>query len=413
MRRKITKKKLKITELQNECLGYIINYLNTAKDVFSMMMSCHKLYDLFFYNNLNYVTCKNIVFNQNKTPTNPVKYVSNICLLKHQNINKNLLQYYSLLKKIIIDYNNLIEDKHFKYFEGIHTLSMKGCSQITDEGFKYLTMTKNLNMSYCKQSTISDNAFKWLNNIEFLDISCCDQSTITSEIFDQINKKIKILIMVGCNQSQMHPDGLKPLSFLEELYISESFNDKDIVQVGGGFFKNLKILFMSFTKFNYNSFIGLNKLITLDITKNVEQKLILNDHMLKDLISLECLKMNGVYDNRITDEFFSYLPNLNCLFMDDCKQITITNKAFSYLSNLRGLSMIGCNQKTITKDVFDYWKNLVFLHLSTGNLSLFKLENFEKLTSIKELFIKISQPLKIDEQLYKFFKTIKKFNISF
>jgi len=91
--------------------------------------------------------------------------------------------------------NGYVVDGHFQYLEGIHTLNMNNCTQITDQIFPYLAGIHTLDMGNCTR--VTDRAFYYLTDIHTLNMSGCTQ--ITDQVFPYL-AGIRALNMSGCTQ---------------------------------------------------------------------------------------------------------------------------------------------------------------------------------------------------------------------
>ena len=99
-------------------------------------------------------------------------------------INGCYFKYLKNLKALNIDNcyrtksKQIITDKHFKYFNGLEELSMRGCKQITNNAFRCFRCLKCLDMGFCNQKTITDECLTYLKNLKKISIKGCNQFTI-------------------------------------------------------------------------------------------------------------------------------------------------------------------------------------------------------------------------------------------
>jgi len=150
------------------------------------------------------------------------------------------------IKELIILGCTQLTDNVFKYFGGIKSINMSGCNQatITDNAFINLRDIKSINMSGCNQATITDNAFINLKGIEVLNMADCNQATITDKAFSNLGG-IKQLIMRNCNQNTITDEMFQYLNGIEKFNMvnckQESITGKNMKLLGG----NLKLLQIS------------------------------------------------------------------------------------------------------------------------------------------------------------------------
>ena len=96
-----------------------------------------------------------------------------------------------------IEYCTQITDAAFVHLKGIQTLNMCDCTQITDAAFVHLKGVQTLNMGGCTQ--ITDAAFVHFEGIQTLQMSDCNQTSITDAAFAHI-KGVQTLHLEACNQ---------------------------------------------------------------------------------------------------------------------------------------------------------------------------------------------------------------------
>ena len=131
--------------IPEEIISHIISYLSEKLKV--LTTSKQLLLSKYVNHNYYYITRK---------------YTSRLKFLVNVKIDRNVLsdQITKILsnhriRKLIIDENKNINDTHFQYLEGIHTLDMSCCKQ---------------NNSLVANKTITDKAFSYFKNIHTLDI---------------------------------------------------------------------------------------------------------------------------------------------------------------------------------------------------------------------------------------------------
>jgi hypothetical protein len=102
--------------------------------------------------------------------------------------------------------SNTITDAAFVNLQGIKSLDMMYCDQltITDAAFLNLSGITNLNMAYCDQETITDAAFINLSGIRTLNMKHCYQSTISGRTLNRLGTNLQILNIKGCNQETIN-----------------------------------------------------------------------------------------------------------------------------------------------------------------------------------------------------------------
>ena len=88
--------------------------------------------------------------------------------------------------------NKRLRDADFAHFRGIKMLDMTSCKQVTisDAAFAHLAGIHTLDMSSCRQATITDAAFAHLAGIHTLDLSYCIQLTITYAAFAHLGAEV-------------------------------------------------------------------------------------------------------------------------------------------------------------------------------------------------------------------------------
>jgi len=126
----------------------------------------------------------------------------------------------------------------FPYLEGLTTIHLYDCMELTDEAFPYLSGIKDLIIRRC--ANVTDKALVHLKEIKALDISQC--SKITGATFSSL-KCIKRLQMYFC--PLITDESFKHLEQLE--YLNATAN-LQITDAGLRHLKNIKILDLTYCR---------------------------------------------------------------------------------------------------------------------------------------------------------------------
>ena len=120
-------------------------------------------------------------------------------------------------------------DENLMNLGNIHTLNLKGCDKITNEGMRYLDNCHTLNLSRCKK--ITNEGIKYLRNCHTLDLSYCDKVSDDGLAF---LGKCHTLNLFGCND--ITDVGLNHLRNCNKICIDVSFpkniSKKCIISLG-------------------------------------------------------------------------------------------------------------------------------------------------------------------------------------
>jgi len=82
---------------------------------------------------------------------------------------------------------NKITDDCLKYLKNVHTIDLT-CSNITNNGLKYLQKVKHINISYCNK--ITDEGLEYLKNADTIIMYFCEN--ITKDSIKYLNNVRKI-----------------------------------------------------------------------------------------------------------------------------------------------------------------------------------------------------------------------------
>jgi hypothetical protein len=172
---------LKITENTKYILEsniYAKIYPRNEGDFIEKYNKFHKLFNLSFWYNNNYVT--------NEFVKNKLTNVHTLYLGYNSQITNEGLQYLTNVRTLYLGVESKITDEGLKYLTNVHTLYLGSASQITNEGLKYLTNVRTLSLGPASQ--ITNEGLKYLTNVHILDLSY--GSKITNEGLQQLKHTI-------------------------------------------------------------------------------------------------------------------------------------------------------------------------------------------------------------------------------
>jgi len=133
------------------------------------------------------------------------EYIKELIILGCTQLTDNVFKYFRGIKSINMNDCNqpTITDNAFVNLRGIEVLKMVGCNQptITDKAFSNLPGIKQLIMRNCNQNTITDEMFQYLTGIETFNMVNCKQESITGKNMKLLGDKLKLLQISGCNAS--------------------------------------------------------------------------------------------------------------------------------------------------------------------------------------------------------------------
>jgi hypothetical protein len=257
----------------------------------------------------------------------------------------------------------------------IHTLNMDGCNLVTGAAFVHLRGIHTLDMSHCKQETITDDALTHLDGISGLDISYCDQ--ITDAAFAHF-AGLDALGMASCrsvkSETLLHLKGIRRL----DISYCDQIQGKHLAELTG--LRQLKM--RNCSQLGDDTLSHLVNLQELDMSMfRLRDPPFIRGESFRQLTQLHTLRMGGCTSVRpdnlrhlakvhtldisrcehISDSAFVHFGNIRVLRMEACNQKSITDKAFEHLAKVRVLSMLDCNQKTITGKGFRHMKEIELL----------------------------------------------------
>jgi Leucine-rich repeat (LRR) protein len=345
-----------LASIGKDCLGVIIDFLDTTHDWLQFSYTCKDINELKF--------AKEIMIRKKRTLRDTVKgsvfashHLASLNAAKGTLFNVDFSGRVFVTDKFLeplagtihtLDVSHIrrktLTDEAFKHLAGIHTLKMSGCTKLTGEAFKYIKGVQYLDMSVCDQSTIKDMHFSHLAGIHTLNMYACSQRSITDNAFESLGGIQKLEI--SCC-TQLSGTGFKHMGSLRSLEL-----DTTNVREGFEYLGNLRTLSLSGCDVGDCAFECLTGLEELNISACEH----LTDNAIKHLASLVKLDMH--WCKTITDKAFQNLSQLRHLSMFDCDQTSITSGAFRNLTNLRHLDISGCTQDTITPEAFERMHNL-------------------------------------------------------
>lgn len=293
------------TVIPKDCFYYIISFIDSSKDFFSILL-INKTIKRLILNPPSFYFMENIRFTAVGYPIRELLYVTNVCLdWGNDEVGVKSLTKFPTLENLCISHCRA------SYFYGecfikLKKLNMK-CVQDIIKGahFKHFGNLEKLNMRYCYQKNIIPSCFQYLEkNLKILNIQNCNQ--ITDDYFKHL-KNIKTLVMSGVEK--VTDEGISYLENVEVLYMGRC------VQITGKTFDRLK------------------KLRTLCMWCSTG---FTNFQHLKNLFYL-----NAENCNQIQDKDLYYLQNIEKILIGGYTKIT--DKGLSYLKNIQLLG-IGCNR---------------------------------------------------------------------
>ena len=223
-----------------------------------------------------------------------------------------------------------LTDANFVHLENLEYLDMGYCNQskFTDAALTHLKNIHTLIIRGCTQ--ITDDAFKPLNKLTTLDISYCTQ--LSTKAFVHF-KNIKKLTMNEWDKNKIYSDGFQNLENIEDLSMAFCQSRERIVENEG------------ITNAVFNNLPNPDKLKKLDISYCVY----LTDDIFTKITNLLELNMMGC--DKLTDTAFTHFKNIKILNMKNCSELTIEgiNLTREKIPNLVLLNVKGCNPPTLKK----------------------------------------------------------------
>jgi hypothetical protein len=238
-------------------------------------------------------------------------------------------------------------DEVLKSLTGIHTLNLKFCRNITDEGMVYLQNLKNLkvlNLEYCLN--ITDKGISYLGGVESLKLKCIN---ITDECLKHLGNVIE-LNLNGCGNitdngikhltkvrrlslkrvSMITNESLKYLKNVEELNLTMCY---EITDEGLKYLENVHTLDLSYcTEITDEGLKSLTKLRSLSLR---------NTNLTNETLKLfsKCQRLDLSYCSWVSDEGLKYLQGVTILLLNRCKNVTFEGLQNLPLENIQQLEL--------------------------------------------------------------------------
>lgn len=324
------------------------------------------------------------------------------------------------MKCKVLRLSHLITDNGVIYANGLHTLFIHNCNEITHVGLTRLVdvveihgvcVSKNLDciselkniksieirdghdltdndfrhIPSCVQKItirncprLSGEIFKYLKNVRDIDAELSQvsdkhleylkdvQTFKLSEIYisstritDEGLKCLKNAHTVGLSYCRITDEGLK---YLENVQTLELYSCEEITNKGFQYLKNIRtVRLLDFENITHKVFKNeaLRNVRTVTIGKYFSDKI--TDEWLKYLKHVHTLDISN--SPQITDEGVKYLKNVHTLNISGCYKVT--DKGIKYLKNVHTLNISGCFQ--ITDKGAEYLKNVNTLNISGYN----------------------------------------------
>ena len=99
--------------------------------------------------------------------TKDLVLASRTCKMWRKAFNKYKSQY----DFVMTNWFNIIQNKHLNNLEGVHTINLSNCYQITDQGLEYLKGVHTINLTDCNQ--ITDQGLKYLKGVININMYNC------------------------------------------------------------------------------------------------------------------------------------------------------------------------------------------------------------------------------------------------
>ena len=244
---------------------------------------------------------------------------------------------------------------------------------INDSDFEYLSKVKKLNMSLCKQKSITDDSFRFLTQIDDLNLQgACGHWTGGHHFTDRIFYYLKDLKSFYIDNNHKITNHISSLRCIVDLTIHNCSNISDD---------------------------GISNLITLK-RLNIYNLHSLTDNAFINLTNLEDLNMTF---GNISDIGISYLTNIKKLHFLSCKNIKCKNydrllklneismygnalfdDDIKSLSNIKNISLYGCS---ITGYGLKYLNNAKIISIYESPIIDNELDNLYKLNNLIQINI--------------------------
>jgi hypothetical protein len=377
------------------------NYLFTSNHLQQfpqlMYLKCYDGFivdsDLSHLYNLRYFACMNC----SKITPMGLSYLSNLESLKIQfqfYANADQMKTLYRVKELKLIQTN-INDAWFQYFPHLKKLTVRLCSNITDDGIKMLNLTYlSLRDSY----NVTDNSIKYLTDLRYLN---CSSSRLYKQydISDVSIQHLTKLTHLNCPDSKIITDiSIARLTNLTRLNCNNCFS---ITDASISRLVNLTHLNCAFcVNITSNGIKRLNKLVILICIKSGVQvddrlnKLVQLKHLetttfeydgsgyFNNLMKLKCFNcqsINGLqYLTQLThleckscdalsDKILQQLTSL--IYLDCSFSRNVTNNGLRFLNKLTHLECVKC--KKITDDSIRRLTELVYLNCTSCYLITF------------------------------------------
>lgn len=209
----------------------------------------------------------------------------------------------------------------------------------------------------------------YLSNLQYdglIKIVDTDIGTLDKNFFpNKANSLIITLSMINCNINKIEPEGLRKLSKLYNLTITDSkFNTFDNTFVQN---HNLRFQYLNLTNNNIsnvdNICVGLPTIKRLILNRNYLQTI--NGHMFNNCPKLEVLDVSESEIFEINDNAFKNSGNITELFLNDNYLTEVKFK----LAQLTFLNLSNNNFINLDTDIFIKFPQLKILDFSSNNIN--------------------------------------------
>ena len=220
----------------------------------------------------------------------------------------------------------------FAPLESLRTLDISSCSELCDAHFEALKGITTLRMDYCSQQGISDAALSHLSCLESLSMRGCKQ--ITGEGFRHLSG-LRSLVMSSCDSVVDASFGhLKGLSSLDISRCTQ-LTDAALQHLSGSSLASLTMIGCSQAGLSDAAFSNLRGLRHLNMSACSQ----LSDSAFAHLRGLQSLVMRLCPQPAISDAAFSNLSGIQALDLSFCTQSSISDEAFRHLLAIKSLQV--------------------------------------------------------------------------